>query len=87
MILDGSFRGYKNILTSSNIVSISGNIFLYPPEGHRILYKYSTFAKQILRYPTLDLRNEISLMCQVLSKFAEQEKFKRLYAAHQLLHL
>ena len=23
-----------------NIVSISGNIFLYPPQGHPILYKY-----------------------------------------------
>ena len=25
---------------SDNILSISGNIFLYPPQGHPILYKY-----------------------------------------------
>ena len=25
---------------SGNIVNISGNIFLYPPQGHPILYNY-----------------------------------------------
>ena len=29
------------VFDSSNIVSISGNILLYPPQGHPILYKYS----------------------------------------------
>ena len=28
------------IFHSTNIVSISGNIFLYPPQGHPISYKY-----------------------------------------------
>ena len=28
------------VFNSGNIVSISGNIFLYPPQGHPILYKY-----------------------------------------------
>ena len=28
------------IFDSGNIVNISGNIFLYPPQGHPILYKY-----------------------------------------------
>ena len=28
------------VFDSGNIVSISGNIFLYPPKGHQILYKY-----------------------------------------------
>ena len=28
------------VLNSGNIVSISGNIFLYPPQGHPILYDY-----------------------------------------------
>ena len=28
------------VLDSGNIVNISGNIFLYPPQGHPILYKY-----------------------------------------------
>ena len=27
------------VFDSGNIVSISGNIFLYPPQGHPILYK------------------------------------------------
>ena len=29
------------IFDSGNIVSISGNIILYPPQGHPILYNYS----------------------------------------------
>ena len=28
------------IFDSGNIVNISGNIFLYPPQGHPILYNY-----------------------------------------------
>ena len=28
------------VFDSGNIVSISGNIFLYPPQGHPILYNY-----------------------------------------------
>ena len=28
------------VFDSGNIVNISGNIFLYPPQGHPILYKY-----------------------------------------------
>ena len=30
------------VFDSGNIVNISGNIFLYPPQGHPILYKYYT---------------------------------------------
>ena len=30
------------VFDSGNIVNISGNIFLYPPQGHPILYKYFT---------------------------------------------
>ena len=30
------------VFDSGNIVNISGNIFLYPPQGHPILYKYVT---------------------------------------------
>ena len=29
------------VFDSGNIVNISGNIFLYPPQGHPILYNYS----------------------------------------------
>ena len=43
------FRGIQeyialdaNIFDSGNIVRISGNIFLYPPQGHPILYNYIT---------------------------------------------
>ena len=28
------------VFDSGNIINISGNIFLYPPLGHPILYKY-----------------------------------------------
>ena len=28
------------VFDSSNIVNISGNIFLYPPQGRQILYNY-----------------------------------------------
>ena len=28
------------VFDSGNIVNISGNIFLYPPQGHPILYEY-----------------------------------------------
>ena len=30
------------VFDSGNIVNISGNIFLYPPQGHPILYNYYT---------------------------------------------
>ena len=30
------------VFDSGNIVNIFGNIFLYPPQGHLILYNYST---------------------------------------------
>ena len=32
------------VLDSGNIVNISGNIFLYPPQGHPILYKYQMWT-------------------------------------------
>ena len=28
------------VFDSGNIVNISGNIFLYPPQGHPIIYNY-----------------------------------------------
>ena len=51
IILDDSFSGDTKYIAldanniarvedEGNIVSISGNIFLYPPQGHPILYKY-----------------------------------------------
>ena len=30
------------VFDSGNIVNISGNIFLYPPQGHPLSYNYST---------------------------------------------
>ena len=35
------------VFDSGNIVNISGNIFLYPPQGHPILYNYYTTDKYI----------------------------------------
>ena len=34
------------VFDSGNIVNISGNIFLYPPQGHPILYKYWHWVKR-----------------------------------------
>ena len=31
------------VFDSGNIVNISGNIFLYPPQGHPILFNYSNW--------------------------------------------
>ena len=41
------------VFDSGNIVNISGNIFLYPPQGHPILYNYydmSTYCILMNRY-------------------------------------
>ena len=40
------------VFDSGNIVNISGNIFLYPPQGHPILYNYSleVYMFYILKY-------------------------------------
>ena len=35
------------VLDSGNIVWISGNIFLYPPQGHPILYNYYYFYRPV----------------------------------------
>ena len=37
------------VFDSGNIVNISGNIFLYPPQGHPILYN-SSFSSLSLRF-------------------------------------
>ena len=44
------------VFDSGNIVNISGNIFLYPPQGHPILYNYfiEVYMCYILK---LDYRN------------------------------
>ena len=36
------------VFDSGNIVNISGNIFLYPPQGHPILYNYSTIDLKLV---------------------------------------
>ena len=38
------------VFDSGNIVNISGNIFLYPPQGHPILYNYL-----MVNYPVVKL--------------------------------
>ena len=36
------------VFDSGNIVNISGNIFLYPPQGHPILYNYpGSFGREM----------------------------------------
>ena len=43
-VLDGSFlwgiQEYIALFDLGNIVSISANIFSFPPQGHPILYNY-----------------------------------------------
>ena len=39
------------VFDSGNIVNISGNIFLYPPQGHPILYNYFGDGCQIRSSP------------------------------------
>ena len=38
--IDQNANNIAQVKDSGNIVSISGNIFLYPPRGHPILYNY-----------------------------------------------
>ena len=38
------------VFDSGNIVNISGNIFLYPPQGHPILYNYYKHIKTTFGY-------------------------------------
>ena len=37
------------VFDSGNIVNISGNIFLYPPQGHPILYNYVVYMRVMLQ--------------------------------------
>ena len=58
------------IFDSGNIVNISGNIFLYPPQGHPILYKCSTHD------PTL---YTVGLHCQLLPECLRAKQVGGLY--------
>ena len=40
------------VFDSGNIVNISGNIFLYPPQGHPILYNYLA-ARSVYFFPLI----------------------------------
>ena len=40
LVLDSGNIVKHLVFDSGNIVSILGNTFLYPPQGHPILYKY-----------------------------------------------
>ena len=46
------------VFDSGNIVDISGNIFLYPPQGHPILYKYDIHIKIYQYILVLDTNNK-----------------------------
>ena len=49
------------VFDSGNIVNISGNIFLYPPQGHPILYKYCP-GNILLILPGLYVTNHLTLI-------------------------
>ena len=40
------------VFDSGNIVNISGNIFLYPPQGHPILYNYYYWTSRLDQAPS-----------------------------------
>ena len=42
------------VFDSGNIVNISGNIFLYPPQGHPILYNYYTRSSMNIHLPKIN---------------------------------
>ena len=42
------------VFDSGNIVNISGNIFLYPPQGHPILYNYSACSRYYITWHVRD---------------------------------
>ena len=46
------------VFDSGNIVNISGNIFLYPPQGHPILYSYPDFIQRKVINSFLDFREK-----------------------------
>ena len=48
------------VFDSGNIVNISGNIFLYPPQGHPILYNYLYLELKVLIYVKLDEMKKIN---------------------------
>ena len=50
------------VFDSGNIVNISGNIFLYPPQGHPILYNYLERQKIELT-PTMSTETAIRMSC------------------------
>ena len=62
------------VFDSGNIVSISGNIFLHPPQGHPILYKgfkyvYGDFAGYfgwgLIKFPRIG-KNLFSLHTEIV---------------------
>ena len=49
------------VFDSGNIVNISGNILLYPPQGHPILYNYlkKKYKEKVLKeYQNIELGKE-----------------------------
>ena len=54
------------VFDSGNIVNISGNIFLYPPQGHPILYNYSTEMLNKVK-PTLQSSNCVFIHVDFMS--------------------
>ena len=57
------------VFDSSNIVNISGNIFLYPPQGHPILYKYHHMVVNIvfIYKQVHDLNNLLIELCILIN--------------------
>ena len=57
------------VFDSGNIVNISGNIFLYPPQGHPILYNYPCPSHGLVRSLKSSHKEAVEkpLLCEVYS--------------------
>ena len=69
---------------SGNIVNISGNIFLYPPQGHPILYNYQNL---IMLMPTSLSRSIVLtiLKCESLMDMDKRNKCKENHTNRYIL--
>ena len=67
------------VFDSGNIVNISGNIFLYPPQGHPILYKYQTFVEARINDNITKFKDTLPKNClQLFNSSFEKVKSKYL---------
>ena len=65
------------VFDSGNIVNISGNIFLYPPQGHPILYNYLCRHVNIWSYAMVRVGSseKKNVLCQKIETMKSKRTF------------